>query len=500
MVAEHSRATSEPVERIISVLWLLFRHPEGLTRDQLKRLIVGYEDLSAELFDKRWRWDRDALAEVGVEVIEDRGEGGLRYRVDAEHLVLPELDFTPAEHHALLLARELLDDDRLRRDAHAAVALLTPAGAQVDPDRLARLPRTPPRSVPGLREFTRAAVEQSTVSFGYRDAHAHSSRRTVRVWAVFQSRGQWYVHGWDLDRSARRTFRLSRIAGAPVPSPRTGAPERPADVDPAALRAQAAPEGTVPALTVHLAPGRAQAVRARSHRRGGDPHHLPGAWSEDAAKTAPAWERWELPQTPLSEALELLGSCLGSALPSAEHPDVHAALAEHWQRALDAHRGDPTANDRAALRGLAAPKRTRRRLSTVDHVSRLLDIVGLANRTGGITRAELRDRFDLSESELDRDLALLPYCGMPERFYAGDQFDVHDDGTTVRITGAGELYGPLRLTRPEAQRLEAALQLLGQVPSVAAADRAAAATARQRLNTALGVAESHGESPRHAES
>ncbi|MBD4382556.1 hypothetical protein GUH10_11910, partial [Xanthomonas citri pv. citri] len=64
---------------------------------------------------------------------------------------------------------------------------------------------------------------------------------------------------------------------------------------------------------------------------------------------------------------------------------------------------------------LAAPVRRRARESSEDLVGRLLDIVGLANRAGGVDRAELRARLGITDERLDADLETLRYCGMPER-------------------------------------------------------------------------------------
>ena len=56
---------------------------------------------------------------------------------------------------------------------------------------------------------------------------------------------------------------------------------------------------------------------------------------------------------------------------------------------------------------LAAPVRRRARDSSEDLVGRLLDIVGLANRAGGVDRAELRARLGVTDERLDADLETL---------------------------------------------------------------------------------------------
>lgn len=103
----------------------------------------------------------------------------------------------------------------------------------------------------------------------------------------------------------------------------------------------------------------------------------------------------------------------------------------------------------------------------------------------GVTIAELADRFEVDEAELQRDLELLPMCGLPP--YTADRLiDVYvgDDGA-VEMRLAEYFERPLRLTAAEGVALVAAGRALLAVPG---ADRdGPLATALAKLEDAVGA-------------
>ena len=97
-------------------------------------------------------------------------------------------------------------------------------------------------------------------------------------------------------------------------------------------------------------------------------------------------------------------------------------------------------------------------------LKRVLALLPYVNDHPGVTIAELASRFEVSERELERDLELLPMCGLPP--YTPDRLidvDVDDDGgVTVRF--AEYFERPLRLTPDEGLALVAAGRALLDVP------------------------------------
>lgn len=450
-----SRSLLDPVERVISVLCLLLYHERGRSRSQLRREVEGYQG-DDESFEKLFAWDRRVLSELGVRLIEHQSDDEEPVlRVDRDALTLPRIDFDEPERRALELAATVWDDDALRRDVSRAVGLLVaPSSA---PTQQAVMPRVVPRSTPQLDTLMAAAVERRWVGFDYRDARGALSRRRVRAWATVRVSGQWYLVGWDADRHDSRTFRLSRIETDP----------RPEQGDPAEQMSLPGPdfslrevhdrlrgEQEADTLRVWVQPGRAQSVRVAG---------VPAPGAEDEAP-APGWEAYEIP-VPAHDGLEeMLGELLGRALPDAQASSARQRLGRWWEQARRVHAGSPDEAVLRAVEQMRPPKRGRRRSSALDWAARFLDIVGIANREGGVTRAELRERFGLSEAELTTHLQLLRFCGLPERYYAGWLFEVVEDGDVVRIEQAEDIDAPLRLTRPEAHRLIAGLATVEQMP------------------------------------
>ena len=478
------RAGDEAAERIISLLWLLLSAPHGLERDRIRRQVVGYEGLTDAAFEKLFQRDRRVLRAVGVplETLEpagfDEGEAGVRHRVVRDALLLRDLDLTVDERRALVRARRLWGDSPLRADVVRAVGLLfQPATDLTGDDELAGYHTLMPRADPRLEALTQAVADEAVLRFPYRDARGRATRRTVRAWFLTLVRGRWYLTGWDLDRGAERSFRLTRMEGEPRRVERaTDAPGRPEDHDHAGLVARLAGQADAERVRVWLAPGRGQGVRAV-----GEPAE-PRA--EDGAAPGPDWELWEAPAGPREDGLAAeIGGLLGRAVPSAAHPDLTDRVRAGLAAAAEAHAGpaDPALLEVA----LAAPVRRRARDSSEDLVGRLLDIVGLANRAGGVDRAELRARLGVTDERLDADLETLRYCGMPERDFPGFQFEVAEVAGRVHVERAADLAGPVRLTRPEAHSLVAALQTVADLPVLDEADREAARSAQRRIRAAV---------------
>jgi proteasome accessory factor C len=102
----------------------------------------------------------------------------------------------------------------------------------------------------------------------------------------------------------------------------------------------------------------------------------------------------------------------------------------------------------------------------------------------GVTVAELAERFEVPEAELERDLELLPLCGLPP--YTADRLiDVWLVDGTVEIRLAEYFERPLRLTPGEGLAILAAGRALLSVPGSDA--RGPLATALDKLEDALGA-------------
>ncbi len=117
-------------------------------------------------------------------------------------------------------------------------------------------------------------------------------------------------------------------------------------------------------------------------------------------------------------------------------------------------------------------------------LQRVLALVPWILTHPGVTLAELAARFEVSERELERDLELLPMCGLPP--YTADRLiDVSVIDGEVEIRLAEYFERPLRLTPAEGLALLAAGRALLAVPG--SDDDGPLATALTKLDDALGA-------------
>ena len=117
-------------------------------------------------------------------------------------------------------------------------------------------------------------------------------------------------------------------------------------------------------------------------------------------------------------------------------------------------------------------------------LQRVLALVPWILAHPGVTITELAARFEVSERELERDLELLPMCGLPP--YTADRLiDVSVIDGEVEIRLAEYFERPLRLTPAEGLALLAAGRALLAVPG--SDDDGPLATALAKLDDALGA-------------
>ena len=113
---------------------------------------------------------------------------------------------------------------------------------------------------------------------------------------------------------------------------------------------------------------------------------------------------------------------------------------------------------------------------------RVLALVPYVLAHPGVPVTELAERFEVSQAELERDLELLPLCGLPP--YTADRLmDVWMVDGTVEIRLAEYFERPLRLTPAEGLALLAAGRALLSVPG--SDPSGPLATALDKLDVAL---------------
>ncbi|MGJ9371997.1 helix-turn-helix transcriptional regulator [Nesterenkonia sp. CF4.4] len=221
----------------------------GLTKAEIRDRVEHYRSQSEEQSEDAWERlfsrDKDHLRSSGIAIEEPAADReDYRYRIDPADYGLPPLSLSETETLVLSRATQLWAGSRTRSWLdQASWALAGPAGpapsssASRSPhdqmpaaDSSAADSSVAPASSSGALSFNLGSDEeferltelaalppQQLIRFDYtgRGAQQPAPRRVVLL--DFAARGHWYLIGHDLDRGARRTFRLDRVHGPITP-------------------------------------------------------------------------------------------------------------------------------------------------------------------------------------------------------------------------------------------------------------------------------------------
>lgn len=199
-------------------------------REQIRELVEGYHGLSDAAFERTFERDKEELRTLGVPV--ETGSNSVLfpddvgYRIRRRDFELPEIDFAAAELAALGVASTVWDDARLQDEAVKALAKLRAAGLDPDGARVAGFAPSVAAREPGFEALWDATLSGRPVGFGYRGVD-----RVVEPWRLLSRHGAWYLIGYDRTRGAGRSFKVSRLEGAPRPAPGTVRQPAPGEVE-----------------------------------------------------------------------------------------------------------------------------------------------------------------------------------------------------------------------------------------------------------------------------
>jgi proteasome accessory factor B len=265
-------ATSK-VERLMNLVIALLSTRTFITAERVRQVVAGYADSpSDEAFSRMFERDKNELRDLGIPLETGRvsqfdpTEG---YRINRDAYALPAVELTADEAAAVAVATQLWESPELITATQGALLKLRAAGVDVDAAD-AGVAITSTAGLPGLRGSEEvlgiilSAIDAGqAVQFGHRPARSEPyTVRTVEPWGVLTYRGRWYLVGYDRDRAAPRTFRLSRIGDEVKAIGAAGTVRRPADVDLRELVHRAVADWPTGAQArVWVAEGRATALR-----------------------------------------------------------------------------------------------------------------------------------------------------------------------------------------------------------------------------------------------
>ncbi|RMB59056.1 helix-turn-helix transcriptional regulator [Tessaracoccus antarcticus] len=196
-------------ERLVNLLIMMLSARGYVTKHQIRSTIEGYRHQSDGAFERMFERDKEELRAAGVPIATGSNEPDLDieagYRIERSDFELPPVAFTPEELAVLGAAASVWQDSVAAQQTVDALETLRAAGADPDPERLMTLrPRIP--AEPGFDAAREALLARREVRFDYR-----GQPRQVQPWRLSQRRGRWYLLGFDLQRSAPRNFKLSRV-------------------------------------------------------------------------------------------------------------------------------------------------------------------------------------------------------------------------------------------------------------------------------------------------
>jgi proteasome accessory factor C len=472
--------------RQLSLVAFLMAERRAVTARDIKGSVEGYQEMSDEAFARRFYSDRAELIALGVPLHSQRDEytGEELYNMRSESYFLPPLELTDDELAALQTCLYLLEGKfayaEPLRLALQNLALGRPGFAEAPTDTAMRVEVLDPEysaEMQGrLGKLEGAISKQRTVKFPYWSISRDDEReRTVNPYALFQDAGAWYVVGEDLDASAERTFRVSRIRGEIRFATRRERDFRlPPDFDVDIYRGRPPWQIGEPVGEARIEVGGDTAWWVE--RTYGDSGKIEDGVFVTEYSSLPLLASWVLRQD-------------GRAIPQAPEA-LRKEVARGVRLVRERHEGKPEelAGETAKLVEeaveRAAPPVAPERFAVLQAL-----LAYLLDRCGDESQAEfpaqeLVERFHIPPEALEEHLSLLNLVNFGGGCYA---IYAELDGDTIRVDK--ELFGdtfraPPRLTPLEARAIRLALEFVG--PMIAADARSPLERVRSKLEETFG--------------
>lgn len=255
---------SRKTERLVNLTIALLATKRYLTKSEIFRTLEGYEG-SAETKERMFERDKDDLRALGIEIevgsfdpiFED--EPGYRIRPDSYRFQLEEI--TPVDISLLSLAASAWRGAALDSSALSALVKLHSIGVESDFDALPALSPHVANSSAALEVITHALTAKNEIHFSYTNEDLSVSERKIRPYACASTHGNWYVVGFDMDKEAIRTFKVSRIADEIIEVQISKGFDIPSDFQ---LEKHLAPLQKQVNARLLIRPGKAHALRAKA--------------------------------------------------------------------------------------------------------------------------------------------------------------------------------------------------------------------------------------------
>lgn len=465
-------------ERLLNLVLCLLSASSPVDRETIRRIVAGYDTSASDAsFERMFERDKDELRSMGIPldtVTTPEGEV-LGYRILRDDYRLPPIEAT-AEQWALLgLAGRAWSQASMGHQARSALRKLEAISTPATSHPLGEIIEWRARPEAGeqwLATLWKAIRQRHTISLRYQGLRDDVPRmRNLQPWRVLGRQGGWYLVGFDLERQAPRSFRLSRIIGDITVEGEPGAyliPDH--DVD-QIMRVDSL-DGDLVTAWIAVEPGAGGGVRMSS----GAPTTLP----EDIVERTPLG--FDVLRVDTHDELALVMDIAelgehGRIL----HPEaLQQAVTERWSAVLAAHESEMS--DQWGVDPEPQPETDRAGTDAFvvrgERLGRLLALVPWLSQHPGVTITEAAEHFGVTAEQLETDLWLVVCCGLPG--HGPDQLiDIQfwDDDGTIDVIDPQALVAPTQLTVDEAVSLQLGLSMLAGV-----ADAADATLVQQTMN------------------
>ena len=208
--------TQAKSERLMNLVICLLVSRGYVPKSKIRQVVGGYGDQSDEAFERMFERDKEELRELGIPIEtgsnDPAGDEEPGYSIRRQEFELPEVRLEPDEAAVVGLAARVWQHASLAEATSRAVLKLRAAGVDTDTAPLAAVEPRVAVEEPAFWPLWEAVRDRRPVSFDHRRGPgAEPTRRRLQPWSVLSWHGRWYVVGYDVDRSAPRLFRLSRI-------------------------------------------------------------------------------------------------------------------------------------------------------------------------------------------------------------------------------------------------------------------------------------------------
>src|SRR4051812_25244911 len=212
-------APAHRTERLLNLVICLLSTRSWLTKEQIRSAVPQYaECTTTEAFDRMFERDKEDLRELGVPLVTGSHsswfEDETGYRIDRTTYALPDVEFTAEELAVLGLASRVWQQASLAGPAARALVKLKALGVDTDEESLVGVEPKVRAAEPAFEPLYAATRDRAPVTFLYRSREGEPTIRHLEPWVLTSRGSHWYVVGFDRDRQARRSFRLSRVEGA----------------------------------------------------------------------------------------------------------------------------------------------------------------------------------------------------------------------------------------------------------------------------------------------